>query len=191
MKSSKRFHLTMVAAIALLLCATPAVIQAHDDPPEILDIRKKFLQIERELKSYETTSESFIQDAPGEGKWVAWSRNGQIQKLHTEYHSDGASESFDFYYHDNELFFVFEQFESFPVWEEQENTGKTEHRYYFLNKKLIRWIYTSHENEMKPLVQKLNNKEALNKEFFIQDISEAWLKFIESGEKDFSAFYAR
>jgi len=79
----------------------------------------------------------------------------------------------------------FDKWETFRIWEEQTDVGRTEHRYYYDNYKLIRWLVKSYKDDFKPHYKSRDDKEFADKERAILKDVDNWLEFAISEQTDF------
>ena len=150
----------------------------QDKAKLVSDIRKEFKIINSDttLKKVVLNNEEFLDHMPdGGGQLTGFYKEGQLRKIVSWIGLSNGNEIFEFYFNNNKLIFVYEQFNSFIYDSKQETlrldtTERTfEGRYYFNNDKLIDQITTGHnrfENDdidpqKKLLIQAAENKKLL------------------------------
>ena len=172
--------------VAIIL---PVFLYAKTEDSRIIEIRDQYKAIESELKSYKVIEKKFEMSAPGEGVIKYYYKNKELVKIRTEFHGDGMSSILSLYYTEGSLFFVFEEMETFPIWEGMEDsTGKTENRCYFYKNKMIRWISKSFEDKMATHYREKGTKEFIAKETQMLKESENWRAYEGSKVKNFDEF---
>lgn len=120
----------------------------------VIDIRKKFTEIENNCKtSYKRTSKDLNDYSTEGGSVSVFSDKDQIRKAKTIFYGETGKAITEYYFWDNKVFFIFRQNyrynssiyitedteEGFEAYDENK-TKIYEDRYYFLNETLVRWI---------------------------------------------------
>ncbi len=135
----------------LTLCFFNA--SGQEKAKHINDIRKEFKSINSDstLIKVVLNNEEFLDHATdGGGQLTGFYKGGQLKKMVSWIGLSNGNEIFEFYFSNNKLIFVYEQFNSFIYDQEKEilradTTERTfEGRYYFKDEKLIDQVTTGH-----------------------------------------------
>jgi len=136
-------------------------LHAQTEDELITKVRERFNTINSFLDSYESI-EKDIYGESAEGGWMkAYHIDGETVMLHCKFYGEMGNITEYYYYDNSSLFFVFtiKEIYSAPAYlEESEVVSKEENRYYFHNKKMIRWL----DNDRKKIDK--NSKEFKEKE---------------------------
>jgi hypothetical protein len=125
----------------------------QDKAKLINDSRKEFKVINSDttLKKVILENEEFLGHmTDGGGQLTGFYKAGQLKKIVSWVGLSNGNEVFEFYFKDNKLVFVYEQFNSFVYDQKKQafrldTTERTfEGRYYFADNKLIEQITTGH-----------------------------------------------
>ncbi|MES0489758.1 MAG: hypothetical protein ABUK01_07200 [Leptospirales bacterium] len=190
--NKKIFSMVFLQAIIVSAIILPAFLYGYaekKEDPRIIEIRNEYKIIEQGLKIYKVIEKQFEVSAPGEGSVKYYYKKKELVKIHSQFHGDGISNFLSLYYVDGVLFFAFEESETFPIWEGMEDsTGKTEHRLYFENNKMFRWIVKSFEDKMLAHYQKEGTKEFIAEQKRMLKKSVQWRAYEASEIKNFDEF---
>lgn len=146
-----RTIITFIISSLLTFCFIPTF--AQDKTKLIEQIEKEFKAINSDttLKKVVLNNEEFLdQMTDGGGQLTGLYKAGQIKKIVRWIGLSNGNEIFEFYFENNKLIFVHEQFNSFLYDEKKQaflfdTTEKTfDGRYYFVDNKLIDYITTGH-----------------------------------------------
>ena len=151
----------------------------------IKDIREKYNEIQ---SSEYTILEKEYTTGGGTGTIKTYYEDQELSKMVVEFYGDGASGSTEYFFWYGKPFFIFDKWETFRIWEEQTDVGRTEHRYYYDNYKLIRWLVKSYKDDFKPHYKSRDDKEFADKERAILKDVDNWLEFAISEQTDFETF---
>jgi hypothetical protein len=171
----------------------PRELQAGDrrfssDAEEIIkEIRRQYAQVQNELGSYKKLEKKYVTGG-GSGLVITYYKDDDIRKMAVRFDGEGASGLKEYFFWDGELFFHFDKWETFQIWEDQENVGVTENRYYFRHGRLIRWLVRSHEDDFKPKEIGSDDDQFILSQDDVLEEAEGWLRFSNSDEEDYDAF---
>ena len=140
-------------ALFFLLVIT-AEIRAQTE--EIKTIKEHFNYVETNIEKFELATSTTFEESTDGATIKKYSDNGQLVKIRIEYLEETGKLFREFYIDNKQLLFVFDQefnynmpyyFDAkkakemgFDEGYDPKKTKKSEHRYYFYNNKLIRWI---------------------------------------------------
>ncbi|MBD0333476.1 MAG: hypothetical protein ICV66_12565, partial [Chitinophagaceae bacterium] len=137
----------LILSTLLILCFVTT--WGQDKKNVIQQIRKEFQAINSDssLKKVALTSEEFLEHmTDGGGELTGFYKSDQIKKIVRWVGLSNGNEIFEFYFKDDKLIFVYEQFDSF-LYDEKKETLRLdttersfEGRYYFTNNKLIDYV---------------------------------------------------
>ena len=126
--------------------------EASIEPPTteeiISDIRKKFNEINQNTASYEAKSKEIMGESTEGGELNSYFENEELKKMVANYFGEMGRSIEEYYFSENNVFFVFTQQLSYdkPMYVEGSKAIKTdENRYYFHNDQLIQWLDTNKE----------------------------------------------
>ena len=125
----------------------------------ISDIREKFGAINYNINSYKKVTKDLMDESTEGGVLEGYFKNGELKKIVVSYYGEMGKLIEEYYFWDNDLFFVFTQEYSYnmPINMDGSKVDKIyENRYYFHNDKLIRWLDPDKE---KVANSKFNQKE--------------------------------
>jgi hypothetical protein len=125
----------------------------------ISDIREKFGAINYNIDSYKKVKKDLMDQSTEGGELEGHYKNGELKKIVASYYGEMGKLIEEYYFWDNDLFFVFTQDFSYnmPMYMDDSKVDKIdENRYYFHNDKLVRWLDTYKENVTN---SKFNQKE--------------------------------
>ncbi len=132
---------------------------AQNDEESIKKIREQFKTINDEIKTYTSELHDIENNATGIDQTVTtYFKGKQLMKIEEEFLGDMAESSNQYYFWNNQLFFVFTTSTYHAYIEGTEETTTNENRYYFSNNKLIRWLDCEKKQRDK------NDKEFIEKE---------------------------
>lgn len=121
----------------------------------IQDIREKYKETRAQYKSYEKVSKELLDESTEGGEIIAYKNSKEIRLIEVEWAGEMGKRTIEYYFYDGQLYFAFEQIHNYnaPVYYDEEiakesggehfdpkKTIKKANRYYFYNKKLIRWL---------------------------------------------------
>lgn len=109
----------------------------------IADIREKFEAINQNSASYQAKTMELTGESTEGGELKAYYQNEALQKAVATYYGEMGKLTEEYYFSEGHVFFVFTQQQAYdqPMYMEGSKVVKTEeHRYYFHNNKLIRWL---------------------------------------------------
>ncbi len=114
-------------------------ITAQTEEDMVKLIRQQFKTINDELKSYRSEFSSGTDEESG----ADWSVNEyfkgeQLMKVEEKYFGDMTENYNQYYYWNNQLFFIFTNYTYYMP--DESGSIVTENRYYFNKNKLIRWL---------------------------------------------------
>ena len=127
----------------------------------ISDIREKFGAVNYNINSYKKVKKELMDESTEGGELEAFFKKEELKKIVASYYGEMGKLIKEYYFWDNDLFFVFTQEYSYdmPVYMDGSKVDKIdENRYYVHNDKLIRWLDP--------------NKEKVSKSKFIQKETE-------------------
>jgi len=117
------------------------------------DIRKEFRAINNDttLKKLVLNEDEFLDHTPdGGGQLTGFYKGEQIRKIVTWIGLSNGNEIFEYYFKNNRLIFVYEEFNSF-VYDDKKQVHRLDTtektfigRYYFANDKLVDYMTTGH-----------------------------------------------
>jgi len=151
------------------------------------EIRKQYAQVQSELGSYKKLEKAYATSG-GSGLVATYYKGDEIRKMVVSFDGDGASGSKEYFFWDGGLFFLFDKWETFKVWEDQENVGITENRHYFHHGDLVRWSVRSHEDGFKQGEIGPDDKGFIPSRDGVLKEAQDWLRFSKSDEEDFDTF---
>ncbi|MGD2135877.1 MAG: hypothetical protein PVF27_06940 [Gemmatimonadales bacterium] len=128
--------------------------------------------------------------AGGSGTLVLYTDDDAVRKLTVRFDGDGAGGVDEYFYWNDSLFFVFSRWETFPIWPDQDpdDFGPTEHRYYFQDGRLIRWLVRSHEEDMRRREVPPDDARFAEEQRRILEQAAQWLGFARSDYADFDRY---
>jgi hypothetical protein len=139
--------------IAIILTLSFSTSFGQDKTKLIHEIRTEFNTINNDttLKKVVLNNENFLQHATdGGGQLTGFYKAGQLKKIVSWIGLSNGNETFEFYFKNKKLIFVYEQFNSF-VYSDKEQTFRFDTTettfvgsYYFYDNKLIDQITTGH-----------------------------------------------
>lgn len=109
----------------------------------ILEIRKKYADINNNINSYKKVKRDLIGESTEGGELEGYLNNGELKKLIATYYGEMGKLIEEYYFWDNRLFFVFTQdyiYNKPMSMDGSKVEKKDENRYYFHKDKLIRWL---------------------------------------------------
>ena len=127
----------------------------------ISDIREKFGAVNYNINSYKKVKKDLMDESTEGGELEAYFKKEELKKIVAIYFGEMGKLIKEYYFWDNDLFFVFTQEYSYdmPMYMDGSKVDKIdENRYYVHNDKLIRWLDP--------------NKEKVGKSKFIQKETE-------------------
>jgi hypothetical protein len=128
-----------MAFLLLLLFILPENISFSQDDSIILDIRKKFYQINNAISQYRKVDVELEEDDPG--SLTGYFHGSALRKIVYQTGDNMHTELAEYYFWNNQLFFAFVKIETTPVpgndWKDSED------RFYFHGGRLYRWLDTS------------------------------------------------
>jgi len=133
---------TNFTIIALLFFCIQ-VLQAQNENDPIKEIKDEFSLINKKLKDYKLVEKEANEESTEGGSMKGYYENEQLRLLHCEFFGEMGKITEDYYYKDNQLFFVYtiKTDYSAPIYvEESTEIATEENRYYIDNEKLIRWL---------------------------------------------------
>lgn len=151
-----------------------------NDEEIVSDIREKFEIINQKSDSYETKNIKVLDESTEGGELKSYYQNEELKKVVASYFGEMGKTVEEYYFNENNIFFVFTQQFSYdkPIYVEGSKVNKIdENRYYFHNRKLVRWLDPKKEKvsnsnfdkketellqEVKNLKEKLGNSKVEN-----------------------------
>lgn len=148
-------RLAFLLFLSLFACNQSNDNHAVNDPTEtteetpkteeeiIAEIRAKFEEINKNSASYQTKSMDLTGESTEGGELKSYYQNEALQKADVNYYGEMGKLTEEYYFSEGNVFFVFTQQHAYdqPIYMEGSKVVKTEeHRYYFHNNKLIRWL---------------------------------------------------
>jgi len=127
----------------------------------ISDIREKFEAVNYNINSYKKVKKDLMDESTEGGELEAYFKKEELKKIVASYYGEMGKLIKEYYFWDNDLFFVFTQEYSYdmPMYMDGSKVDKIdENRYYVYNDKIIRWLDP--------------NKEKVGKSKFIQKETE-------------------
>ena len=113
-----------------------------DSEPEI------WMLIRHDGYHLDIPSTSYV-TVPYDGRRIVYYWNGEIHKIldaEGDYPEGFSSTTTEYYFHDNEVFFIFRRFYQNEYYGENPGTTVTESRYYYKDGKLIRHLEKTYDN---------------------------------------------
>ena len=181
---------TAMAVIALTAIGAPAHAQAQRDTEAwITEIRAAYGAVQSGLEGFQQ-AEKVYYFGDGEGLVTTFSDAGAIRKIVVEFHRDGFSGLYEYFFAGDNLFFAFTKGETFQIWPDQDPSefGVTENRYYFANEALIRWLQKPHteggrQREVPPSDADYSSEAAM-----VLEDAHKWRDYARSDIEDYEAF---
>ena len=150
-------NLFWIATICyLLVLGNSSFSQDKSEDDIINDIRQKFKTISTSIDSYKKVTKDVMDESTEGGEMEAFYDGDELKKLVVKLYGETGQSIEEFYFWDNKLFFVFSRDFRYnrPIYMDEEyakqigeseyfDDAKTvieENRYYFHDKKLIRWL---------------------------------------------------
>jgi len=145
----------------------------HKTEEEVItDIREKFGAVNYNLNSYKKIKKDLMDETTEGGELEGYFKKEELKKIVTSYYGEMGKLIEEYYFWDNELFFVFTQDYSYnmPMYMDGSKVDKIdENRYYIHKNKLIRWLnpnkekvakskFTKKETEILQNTKKLEDK---------------------------------
>lgn len=118
----------------------------------ISDIREKFGAVNYNINSYRKVKKDLIDESTEGGELEAYFKKEELKKIVVSYYGEMGKLIKEYYFWDNDLFFVFTQEYSYdmPMYMDGSKVDKIdENRYYIHNDKLIRWLDPNKEKVVK------------------------------------------
>jgi len=118
----------------------------------ISDIREKFGAVNYNLNSYKKIKKDLMDESTEGGELEGYFKKEELKKIVTSYYGEMGKLIEEYYFWDNELFFVFTQDYSYnmPMYMDGSKVDKIdENRYYIHKNKLIRWLNPNKEKVAK------------------------------------------
>ena len=130
------------SSISVCFLLVTALVQAADSSVEekIKVIRGRYAEIEADLKNYRQVK----RDLPGEstegGELTAYLKDSSVRKLSAKFFGESGKALEEYYFWENQLFFVLRVDSAYTKPMSGVVKNKTEERYYFAGGKLIQWL---------------------------------------------------
>ncbi|MEM9300429.1 MAG: hypothetical protein AAGA64_18890 [Bacteroidota bacterium] len=150
-----------IVSIILLLFSSHVYAQTNEE--SINTIREYFKFVENNLSRFQTSEETTFDESTDGATIIKYFDNEELVKIRIEYLGETGKLYREFYIQENQLLFVFDQEFNYNMpyyidskkakemgFDEGYDTKKTkklEHRYYFYNNRLIRWINPEGEHQ--------------------------------------------
>ena len=128
-----------ITALAFLVFPTVALTSAQPQDP-IQSIRQHYAQINRNASRYKKVRKELSGFSAEGGDLVAYFRAPAIMKMVATFLGESGKASEAYYYWDGKLIFVLRTDYRYDKPLSGKVARKTEDRFYFSDKKLIRWI---------------------------------------------------
>lgn len=109
----------------------------------ISDIREKFGAVNYNINSYKKVKKDLMDESTEGGELEAYFKKEELKKIVASYYGEMGKLIKEYYFWDNDLFFVFTQDYSYnmPIYMDGSKVDKIdENRYYVHNDKLMRWL---------------------------------------------------
>ncbi|MEZ4937315.1 MAG: hypothetical protein R2799_06945 [Crocinitomicaceae bacterium] len=128
---------------------------AQNEEDIVKDIRKKYAEARANYSKYTKKTVEMMDESTEGGQIVAFSDASEIKLLEIEWSGEMGRRTIEYYFHNGELYFAFEQIYNYnaPIYYDMEmakENGDEPHdpskttvkanRYYFHNNHLIRWL---------------------------------------------------
>jgi len=129
------------------------------DPIEL--IRERFKHINDNISSYIVKKVDSPEMSTEGGELTFYSKENTIMKMTLQLYGEMGNKATDYYYFDNELFFIYDKLENYdnPIYIEGSKVEETlENRYYFENNKLIKWLDTNKKEQNPTKMKKISQK---------------------------------
>jgi len=127
--------------LSIFILNNLSLIFAQNDEEIFKQTRLQFKTINDEIKTYTTLSDdSTIVESGTDQIIIAYYKGKQLMKIEKNYLGDMAESSFQYYFWNQQLFFVFTTFTYHSYNDGNEQTVTNENRFYFNDNKLIRWL---------------------------------------------------
>lgn len=133
---------------------------AKNEEEIISAIRKKFKKINQDTISYKTKNMEIMGESAEGGELKSYYQNKELKKVVASYFGEMGKSIEEYYFSENNVFFVFTQQYSYdkPMYVEGSKVNKIdENRYYFYSSKLVRWL---NPNKEKVSNSNFNQKES-------------------------------
>ena len=137
------------SSIIICFLSVTALVQAADSSVEekIKVIRGRYAEIESSLKNCRQVK----RDLPGEstegGELTAYLKDSSVRKLSAKFFGESGKALEEYYFWENQLFFVLRVDSAYTKPMSGVVKNKTEERFYFADGKLIQWL----DAEKKPV----------------------------------------
>lgn len=143
----------IISTVLLILSTNSVLCQVVAKEIEEIRVEFKLINSDSTYKKVELDNEYFINEgrvADGGCSLTGYSKNGIVKKIVSWVGLSAGNEIIEYYYKNNKLIFVYEEFHSFVY---DKVSGEFRHdttektfigRYYFKNSKLIDYITTGH-----------------------------------------------
>ena len=162
--SENKIGISKLNEIIITLKDSISSVQDEKEPKTeeevISDIREKFGAINYNLNSYKKIKKDLMEELTEGGELEGYFKKEELKKIVTSYYGEMGKLIEEYYFWDNELFFVFTQDYSYnmPMYMVGSKVDKIdENRYYIHNNKLIRWL---NPNKEKVAKSKFTTKES-------------------------------
>lgn len=118
--------------------------ESTTDPIEL--IKERFKTINDNASTYKDKSVDITDMSSEGGILTFYSKDNKIMKMNLKLAFEMGNSSTEYYFWDNELFFIYDKIENYdmPMYIEGSKVKETlENRYYFKDDKLIKWLDTN------------------------------------------------
>jgi hypothetical protein len=127
----------------LLILITIVSITAQTEEELVLKIREQFKTTNTNLDTYLQVQKDIYSESVEGGTMTLYQTNNETVLMHCEFYGEGGNIKEDFYYWNDELYFVYtvrEGYDRASYLTGSQVVETVENRYYFNNGKMIRWL---------------------------------------------------
>lgn len=135
---SWRSHLAGLSLLAIFA----GNIEAADSSIEekIKAIRQRYSEVEGELKSCRQVKRDLPDESAEGGELTGYFKHSSLRKLAAKLYGETGNVLEEYYFWDDQLFFVLRMETRYTAPNSGKVKNKTEERFYFADNKLIRWL---------------------------------------------------